>query len=99
MTQHLIGRKNLETRFWLYICIVRRDVLFSFETGSHYVAQVGLKYFVLQLLVCTVCHTLLSRGCGESKSARMNRIPVIKARVGCSFFLRPVSVFAGFFFT
>lgn len=69
MTQHLIGRKNLETRFWLYICIyiyiVRRDVLFSFETGSHYVAQVGLKYFVLQLLVCTVCHTLLSRGCGE----------------------------------
>lgn len=40
-------------------------MLFSFETGSHYVAQVGLKYFVLQLLVCTVCHTLLSRGCGE----------------------------------
>lgn len=77
-------------------------MLFSFETESHYVAQVGLKYFVLQLLVCTVCHTLLSRRCGErgeSKSARMNRIPVIKARVGCSFFLRPVSVFAGFFFT
>lgn len=86
----LRGRKNLETRFWLYICIVRRDVLFSCETGSHYVAQVGLRYFVLQLLMGTVCHTLLSRGRGEgegeSKNARTNRIPVIKARVGCSFF-------------